>query len=308
MTGSRVLLLSDARGPSSLPHALTSHGQHLELAAWLHDAPAGALADLAAVLGVDAVVVDARANTNLARLRCRQLATTATISANHALAATNATPPGRPAIIALFDERGLACYDRDWGADDFVMSTTSATELDMRVHRATARAATRPGTRTYPSPAPLVVGPLVVDLAGHSATLAGRTLALTHREFALLAHLARAPEHVFTREELLRDVWHYRPGGATRTVDVHIRCLRAKLGSLHNQMIHTVRNTGYRMVCLSPDTDQGHRPRRRFARPDPIIAGTARARTGHVLAVTGPVSGTRATGSSPRRPGMNPWG
>ena len=76
----------------------------------------------------------------------------------------------------------------------------------------------------------------------------GRLLDLTYKEFELLKYLAQHPGRVFTRAQLLQEVWGYDYYGGTRTVDVHVRRLRAKLGSEHEVLIGTVRNVGYRFV------------------------------------------------------------
>jgi DNA-binding winged helix-turn-helix (wHTH) protein len=88
----------------------------------------------------------------------------------------------------------------------------------------------------------------VIDEASYTARLRRRTLDLTFKEFELLKFLAQHPARVFTRSQLLQEVWGYDYFGGTRTVDVHVRRLRAKLGAEHEQMIGTVRNVGYRFV------------------------------------------------------------
>ena len=103
------------------------------------------------------------------------------------------------------------------------------------------------GLRLPPKSA-LVLGELVIDEATYSARLRGRLLALTYKEFELLKYLARHAGQVFTRAQLLQEVWGYDFFGGTRTVDVHVRRLRAKLGTEHEQMIGTVRNVGYKLV------------------------------------------------------------
>ena len=100
----------------------------------------------------------------------------------------------------------------------------------------------------------------MVDDATYTAKLGKRTLDLTFKEFELLKYLAQHPGRVFTREQLLQEVWGYDYFGGTRTVDVHVRRLRAKLGSDNEALIGTVRNVGYRFV-LPPKEPQG-RPRR----------------------------------------------
>ena len=90
------------------------------------------------------------------------------------------------------------------------------------------------------------VGELVIDEATYTARLKKRTLELTYKEFELLKYLAQHAGRVFTRAQLLQEVWGYDFFGGTRTVDVHVRRLRAKLGPEHEQMIGTVRNVGYK--------------------------------------------------------------
>jgi len=91
-------------------------------------------------------------------------------------------------------------------------------------------------------------GDLAIDEATYSARLRSRPLDLTFKEFELLKFLAQHPGRVFTRAHLLQEVWGYDYFGGTRTVDVHIRRLRAKLGPEHDALIGTVRNVGYRFV------------------------------------------------------------
>ena len=91
-------------------------------------------------------------------------------------------------------------------------------------------------------------GDLVIDEATYSRAGRGRLLDLTYKEFELLKHLAQHPGRVFTRAQLLQEVWGYDYFGGTRTVDVHVRRLRAKLGPEYDVLIGTVRNVGYRFV------------------------------------------------------------
>ena len=93
-------------------------------------------------------------------------------------------------------------------------------------------------------------GGIVIDDAAYSVMLDGVPLDLTYTEFELLKYLVQHPGRVFSREHLLADVWGYDYYGGTRTVDVHVRRLRAKLGTEHESLIGTVRNVGYR---FSPD-------------------------------------------------------
>ncbi|MGH3448422.1 MAG: winged helix-turn-helix domain-containing protein, partial [Nocardioidaceae bacterium] len=99
----------------------------------------------------------------------------------------------------------------------------------------------------------------------YTARLGAQKLDLTFKEFELVRHLAQHPGRVFTREQLLQEVWGHDYFGGTRTVDVHVRRLRAKLGPEHEALIGTVRNVGYRFVVptpanSSPDGPHGGRP------------------------------------------------
>jgi DNA-binding response OmpR family regulator len=109
----------------------------------------------------------------------------------------------------------------------------------------------------------------VVDEATYTAKLENRTLDLTFKEFELLKFLAQHPGRVFTRQQLLQEVWGYDYFGGTRTVDVHVRRLRAKLGTEHETLIGTVRNVGYRFVATTSDADETPAPRRSSSVPGP---------------------------------------
>jgi len=112
-------------------------------------------------------------------------------------------------------------------------------------------------------------GELSIDEATYAARLRGRVLDLTFKEFELLKFLAQHPGRVFTRAQLLQEVWGYDYFGGTRTVDVHVRRLRAKLGPEHEALIGTVRNVGYRFVPVKGE---------RTERPQGPV-GEERART-----------------------------
>ncbi|MFJ4713487.1 winged helix-turn-helix domain-containing protein [Streptomyces sp. NPDC088785] len=119
-------------------------------------------------------------------------------------------------------------------------------------------------------------GDLSVDEATYSAKLKGRVLELTFKEFELLKYLAQHPGRVFTRAQLLQEVWGYDYFGGARTVDVHVRRLRAKLGPEDESLIGTVRNAGYRFV--PPEevmTVQRHVEATATAEADELIPGPA---------------------------------
>jgi DNA-binding response OmpR family regulator len=124
--------------------------------------------------------------------------------------------------------------------DDFCVTPLRATELDARLKHLFWR--TGRGIR----PELVEYGPLVLNLETYQAQLSKRPLDLTYMEYELLKFLATHPGKVFTRETLLSRVWGYEYYGGARTVDVHIRRLRAKLGEEHAHLIETVRSVGYR--------------------------------------------------------------
>jgi DNA-binding response OmpR family regulator len=123
--------------------------------------------------------------------------------------------------------------------DDFCLNPFHPKELEARVSHLLWRAgkAARPELVEY--------GHLVLNLETYQALIDGQPLVLTYMEYELLKFLATHPGKVFTRETLLSRVWGYEYYGGARTVDVHIRRLRAKLGEEHN-LIQTVRSVGYR--------------------------------------------------------------
>ena len=130
------------------------------------------------------------------------------------------------------------------GADDYVTKPFSPRELTARLQALLRRA------RHAHGPAVLEHAGLRVDPGARAASVDGRRLELTPREFDLLAFLARQPGRVATRDELLRKVWGYDYLGETRTVDVHVRRLRMKLGARH-ALIETVTGTGYRFAATA---------------------------------------------------------
>jgi DNA-binding response OmpR family regulator len=142
-------------------------------------------------------------------------------------------------------EGGLPAINAEWGAADIILENAGPGEIDARIRLAVARA------QSAKNDGQIHASGVVIDEASYSAKVNGHPLDLTYKEFELLRFLAQHPGRVFTREQLLSEVWGYDYFGGTRTVDVHIRRLRAKLGDLE-QLIGTVRNVGYR---FSPSED-----------------------------------------------------
>jgi DNA-binding response OmpR family regulator len=225
-----LILLTNARQPTAevLPAlGLLSH----QVTVLPQDA--GALVDRN--LG-DALLVDARRDLVPARAFIR------------ILAAMGGSVP----VIAVLTEGGMIAVSGEWPVADFVLDTAGPAELDARLRLAADRHAAdsaEVGGR-------LEIGELAIDESTYTARLAGSALDLTYKEFELLKFLATHPGRVFTRSHLVQEVWGYDYFGGTRTVDVHVRRLRAKLGSEHEWMIGTVRNVGYKFVRPS---DAGRR-------------------------------------------------
>ena len=177
----------------------------------------------------DAVLVDARRELAMARSLCRVIRT------------TGLSAP----LFAVLTEGGLAGLTPEWGIDDVLLDSAGPAEVEARLRLAVAR--TLEGD-AVDDDVRITAGVLVIDEATYSVRLRGSVLDLTYKEFELLKYLAQHPGRVFTRAQLLQEVWGYDYFGGTRTVDVHVRRLRAKLGSDHEALIGTVRNVGYRFV------------------------------------------------------------
>lgn len=145
-----------------------------------------------------------------------------------------------PILVALTVAR-LPALDFSIGFDDFVLMPIVPAELYARMRQLDWR------TATFGSDEILKIDELVIDIAGYEVRLAGRRIELTHQEFELLRYLAQHRGRVFTREALLERAWGYRYAGGTRTVDIHVRRVRSKLGETAGALIETVRNVGYKM-------------------------------------------------------------
>ena len=153
-----------------------------------------------------------------------------------------------PVLMCVVVPR-LGALDFSAGTADFILKPIVPAELYARLRQLDWKAA------AFGSEELIKVGDLVMDLAGYEVRLRGRTLELTHQEFELLKFLAQNRGRVYTREQLLKHVWGYQYYGGSRTVDIHVRRLRAKLGAAEGGLIDTVRNVGYKM--RSPESDAG---------------------------------------------------
>ena len=149
---------------------------------------------------------------------------------------------GLPPIIVIVSEDTVARFRFELGADDFLLTDASVGEISARL----AVVARRSGHGDELSV--LKIGDLTINPENYQVYVRGQPLDLTYKEFELLKFLAQRPGRVCQRDLLLREVWGYDYYGGTRTVDVHVRRLRAKLGAEHEALIETIRNVGYRLV------------------------------------------------------------
>ncbi|MFF3574758.1 winged helix-turn-helix transcriptional regulator [Nocardia jiangxiensis] len=216
-----LLLTSDPNPESVLPSlALLPHN--------VRPAPTE-VSSLLEAGSADVALVDARTDLAAARGLCRLLGS------------TGSSVP----VVAVLTEGGLVAVNADWGLDDILLPGTGPAELDARLRLLVAR---NGGSASPENTGKITLGELVIDEGTYTARLRGRPLDLTYKEFELLKYLAQHAGRVFTRAQLLQEVWGYDFFGGTRTVDVHVRRLRAKLGSEYESLIGTVRNVGYKAV------------------------------------------------------------
>lgn len=155
-----------------------------------------------------------------------------------------------PVIVATArDDDAEIVRTLDAGADDYVVKPFSAEHLDARM-RAVLRRGQGDQADGEGTP-PLEVGDLIVDERSRVATMDGRLLDLTRKEFDVLVYLAARPGTVVSRRELLAEVWRQPYGGADKTVDVHLSWLRRKLGetAAEPRYLHTVRGVGVKLVA-----------------------------------------------------------
>jgi DNA-binding response OmpR family regulator len=150
-------------------------------------------------------------------------------------------------VIAITTEGGLTAFNADWGIDDVILDTAGPAEVDARIRIALGKHAIEL-VASDPHAGEIRSGEVTIDESTYTARLKGNVLDLTFKEFELLKYLAQHPGRVFTRAQLLQEIWGYDYFGGTRTVDVHIRRLRSKLGPEFEAIIGTVRNVGYRFT------------------------------------------------------------
>jgi len=159
-------------------------------------------------------------------------------------------------IIVITTEGGLSAINADWGITDVILDTAGPAELDARVRIVIGKDALA-ALEKNPSLKEIRSGEVVIDEDSYTAKIKGRSLDLTFKEFELLKYLAQHPGRVFSRSQLLQEIWGYDYFGGTRTVDVHIRRLRSKLGPEFESIIDTVRNVGYRFAITNAGADTG---------------------------------------------------
>lgn len=189
-------------------------------------------AELVTAPDADVVIVDARSDLAAAKSLCTLIRTTGL----------------RGPLLLVMTEGGLSALSGDWRIDDVLLHDAGPAEVDARIRLALSR------DQATGEPVRVQTSGLTIDEQSYAAKLHGRALDLTYKEFQLLHFLATHPARVFTREQLLSEVWGYDYFGGTRTVDVHVRRLRAKLGD-QEHIIGTVRNVGYR---FNADEDEPH--------------------------------------------------
>jgi DNA-binding response OmpR family regulator len=148
-------------------------------------------------------------------------------------------------IVVITTEGGLSAINSDWQIADVILDTAGPAEVDARIRIVIGKDALTQLAKN-PSLKEIRSGEVVIDEDSYTAKIKGRTLDLTFKEFELLKYLAQHPGRVFSRSQLLQEIWGYDYFGGTRTVDVHIRRLRSKLGPEFESVIDTVRNVGYR--------------------------------------------------------------
>lgn len=160
-------------------------------------------------------------------------------------AVTEAGLIGRVPVVLLVNGTHAPPVRQLEACDDFIFYPCDRQELALRLKRLF--------TQSAPANSQVTAGGLTINLQSYEVAVEGRIVELTFKEYELLRYLATHPGRVFTREALLNQIWDYDYLGGTRTVDVHIRRLRAKLGTRYAELIQTVRQVGYRFSKEPPD-------------------------------------------------------
>jgi DNA-binding response OmpR family regulator len=213
----RVLLVYQTEGAALISRDLEALG--LDVDSVRLDGAEAALAES----GVDALIVEAATNLDETR-RLLELP----------------ARPQRAPVLLLVRADQLGAIDPTWALDDFAILPLAADELKLRLRRAVYRKTGTDSANVLRSNA------LALDLANYKVFVDDQPVSLTFKEFELLRFLMTNRGKVFTREALLNRVWGYEYFGGARTVDVHIRRLRAKIETGATVYIETVRNVGYR--------------------------------------------------------------
>ena len=219
---SSLILITNAPGASSdiLPAlALLNHSVKI--------LPANPTALIEAP-SCDVVLIDARKDLPAAKSLCKLLNSTG-LSCG---------------LILITTEGGLIALNHDWGIDDVLLDSAGPAEVDTRIRLVIGKLKGVEESEIEE----IQRGDLSIDEASYTVKLRGEVVDLTFKEFELLRFLAQHPGRVFSRAQLLQEVWGFDYFGGTRTVDVHVRRLRAKLGSEYENLIGTIRNVGYRFV------------------------------------------------------------
>ncbi|MGA1159343.1 MAG: winged helix-turn-helix transcriptional regulator [Candidatus Nanopelagicaceae bacterium] len=219
----RVLLLTNSQGASAEVLPALSLLQHQVR---ILPAIGSVLVDLPEA---DCLLLDARRDLPAAK------------SLSKLIAATGAGCP----VIVIATEGGLPALTSEWGFDEFIIDSAGPAEVEARIRTAIGKLEAE-RINTDPASGEIKSGEVIIDEKSYTAKIRGNSLDLTYKEFELLKYLAQHPGRVFTRSQLLQEIWGYDYFGGTRTVDVHIRRLRSKLGAEFEAIIGTVRNVGYR--------------------------------------------------------------
>jgi DNA-binding response OmpR family regulator len=173
----------------------------------------------------DVAIIDARTDLTAARVVCRRLTANAPATA----------------VLAVVTPADFVTVEVDWNFDDVMLPAAGADELRARLRLAMKR-------RRGAVDGTLKFGDLALHPASFTGSLAGKNLGLTLTEFKLLNFLVQHAGRAFSRTRLLHEVWGYESNGRVRTVDVHVRRLRAKLGIEYESIVETVRGVGYMAV------------------------------------------------------------